>query len=93
MIIKKIGTKIVNIGATVLMPDTEAKFSKEIASAPSIKALEELGFIKMEDDTERVRTRASRRVVEATAQEKDAASSAKAETNSSETSQSAQENK
>lgn len=98
MIIKNIGTKIVNIGTTVLMPDSEATFSSAVASAPSIKALEELGFIKVEGEAEKVRTRTARRIVDTATQNKSGDSGAKAaenttETTAKETSQNPQKNK
>lgn len=48
VIIKNIGSKIVSIGSDVLMPDAQLEVSEAIASAPSIKAMEELGFLRVD---------------------------------------------
>ena len=45
MIIRNIGTKIVNIGTTVLMPDAETTVSNTVADAPSIQALVNMKLI------------------------------------------------
>lgn len=48
MIIKNIGTKIVNIGTLVLMPDATAEISEETANTPAVKMLVDMKFLKLE---------------------------------------------
>ena len=50
MIVKNIGSKIISIGSTVLMPDGQMKVTADIASAPAIKAFARMGMVKVEDD-------------------------------------------
>lgn len=45
MIIRNIGTKIINIGSTVLMPDAETDVSDTVAAAPAIQTLISMGLI------------------------------------------------
>lgn len=47
MKIRNIGSKIINIGATVLMPDAETEVSKEIAEAPAIRAFADMKLIEI----------------------------------------------
>lgn len=49
MVIKNISAKIINVGSEVLMPDMAITVNKTVASAPSIQALAEMGFIKVEE--------------------------------------------
>jgi len=54
MIIRNIGPKIINIGTTVLMPDSCMKVSKDIVSTPAIQVFIRKGFIRVEaDDSEK----------------------------------------
>lgn len=48
MIIRNIGTKIINIGSTVLMPDAETDVSDTVAAAPAIQTLISMGLIAAE---------------------------------------------
>ena len=50
MIIRNIGTKIINIGSVVLMPDDEHVFSAFEADTPAIHKLEEMGFLKVDKE-------------------------------------------
>lgn len=50
MIIKNIGTKIINIGTEILVPDKEIEVSRGVAELPAIKAFEEKGYIKVVDN-------------------------------------------
>ena len=38
MIIKNIGSKIINIGTEILMPDSQITVSKDVAALPAIQA-------------------------------------------------------
>lgn len=49
MTIKNIGSKIISVGSTVLMPDASMKASKAVCEAPAIKALAEMGMIAISD--------------------------------------------
>lgn len=44
------GSKVVNIGTTVLLPGKDMTCNKAIAEAPSIKALVEKGFLTVIDE-------------------------------------------
>ena len=62
MVIKNISAKIINVGSEVLMPDMAITVSNAIASAPSIQALAELGFIRVEEgDAVNVSTKTTRK--------------------------------
>lgn len=50
MTIKNIGSKIISVGSTVLMPDASMKASKAVCEAPAIKALAEMGVITISDE-------------------------------------------
>jgi len=50
MTIKNAGTKIVNIGTEVLLPDATIDLKKEIVKAPSIKALIKKGVLVVVDE-------------------------------------------
>lgn len=45
-----IGTKIVNVGAKVLMPGSDMPITKIQAETPAIKVLVKHGFLKLEED-------------------------------------------
>ena len=45
MILSNVGTKIINIGSTVLMPGDNMKISAETAKLPAIEAFKEMGFV------------------------------------------------
>ncbi len=45
MILSNIGTKIINVGSTVLMPGDNMKINAEIATLPAIEAFKEMGFV------------------------------------------------
>lgn len=47
MTIKNIGTKIVNIGTVVLMPDESMTANETICNAPAIKAMEKRGLLSI----------------------------------------------
>ena len=49
MILKNIGSKIINVGSTILMPEDEMEISKEIAETPSILALVNMKFLSIEN--------------------------------------------
>ncbi len=53
-LIKNIGTKIVNVGTRILMPDDTMTCEPEVADVPSIRALCGLGFLKVGDVPEEV---------------------------------------
>ena len=46
-------SKVINVGATVLMPDDEMTITAEIAELPSIKALAAKQLLKLDDSDER----------------------------------------
>lgn len=50
MTIKNIGSKIISVGSTVLMPDASMKANKAVCEAPAIKALVEMGMIAISDE-------------------------------------------
>ena len=50
MIIKNIGTKIVHIGTTVLMPDTTTTATKAVCEAPAIKAMVKKGLLSITEE-------------------------------------------
>lgn len=58
MIIKNIGSKIINIGSAVLMPDSEIRVSTALSSIPSIQTFVRMGLIKIEGDNEGRSTKA-----------------------------------
>lgn len=96
MIIKNIGAKIISVGTTVLMPDTEMKVSKEIAETPAIKAFARLGFVKVEDDEAEKAAAAKKAAEEAAAKKAEEGAAAKkktAEEAAKKTAKSADQNK
>ena len=48
MKITNIGTKIINIGSEILLPDKTIEVADEVANAPSVKALVAAKFLKVE---------------------------------------------
>lgn len=50
MILNNVGNKIINIGATILMPGTSMKISREIETLPAIVAFKEMGFVTVTPD-------------------------------------------
>lgn len=50
MILSNIGTKIINVGSTVLMPGDNMKINAEIATLPAIEAFKEMGFVSIIGD-------------------------------------------
>lgn len=50
MILSNIGTKIINVGSTVLMPGDNMKINAEIAALPAIEAFKEMGFVSIIGD-------------------------------------------
>ena len=48
MKVTNIGTKIVNIGSEILLPDKTIEIADEVANAPSVKALVNAKFLKIE---------------------------------------------
>lgn len=49
MTLYNVGTKIVNVGATVLMPGDSTPITDEQANVPSIQVLVNHGFLKLGD--------------------------------------------
>ena len=49
MIIRNIGSKVISIGSSVLMPDGELEVTDAIANTASIKAMCEKGFVAVEE--------------------------------------------
>lgn len=49
MIIKNIGSKIINIGTEILMPDSQITVSKDVAALPAIQAFAAKKYIKIVD--------------------------------------------
>lgn len=47
MKLKNIGEKIVNVGATVVMPGEEASFPDSVVDTPAMHVLAGLGFIEL----------------------------------------------
>ena len=47
MIIKNIGTKIINIGTTILMPDQSMKASEAICNTPAIQTFVKLKMLEI----------------------------------------------
>lgn len=52
MILRNIGTKIVNVGSVVLMPGDNQSFPKSMVDTPAIHTLCEKGFLKLEEEAE-----------------------------------------
>lgn len=50
MTIKNIGSKIISISSTVLMPDAEMKATKAITATPAIEAMVEMGLLSITED-------------------------------------------
>ena len=50
MIIKNIGTKIVHIGTTMLMPEDTMPAGKAVCEAPVIKAMVKRGLLSISED-------------------------------------------
>ena len=50
MIIKNIGSKIINIGTEILMPDSQITVSKDVAALPAIQAFAVKNYIKIVDN-------------------------------------------
>ena len=50
MIIKNIGSKIINIGTEILMPDSQITVSKDVAALPAIQAFAVKTYIKIVDN-------------------------------------------
>ena len=50
MIIKNIGSKIINIGTEILMPDSQITVSKDVAALPAIQAFAVKKYIKIVDN-------------------------------------------
>lgn len=69
MIIKNIGSKIISIGATVLMPDNEMKVSADIASTPAIKTFARMGLVKIEEDEKEKAAKAADEAAQKNAEE------------------------
>lgn len=51
MTIKNIGSKIISVGSTVLMPDATMKASKAVCDSPAIKVFVEKGLLVITDET------------------------------------------
>lgn len=50
MILHNIGSKIINVGPTILMPGDSMNISEEISKLPAIRAFCEMGFVMVEGD-------------------------------------------
>ena len=50
MIIKNIGSKIINIGTEILMPDSQITVSKDVAALSTIQAFAAKKYIKIVDN-------------------------------------------
>lgn len=50
MTIKNIGSKIISIGTTVLLPDATMKANKAICETPAVKAFVKKGLLSIVDD-------------------------------------------
>ncbi len=48
MKLKNIGSKIINVGSIVLMPDEDIPVEASVAELPSIKAIVKAGFLSIE---------------------------------------------
>lgn len=55
MTIKNIGSKIISIGTTVLMPDASLTTDKKTAETPAIKAMVKAGLLSVEEDVKPTR--------------------------------------
>ena len=51
MTIKNIGSKIISIGTTVLMPDATMKASKAVCETPAVKAFVKKGLLTISEET------------------------------------------
>lgn len=47
MTLLNIGSKIINVGTTILMPGDKMEISEEISKLPAIQAFVELGFVSV----------------------------------------------
>ena len=47
MLLKNTGSKIINIGSVIMMPDSEQEFKKEDLDTPAIKLLCEMGLLSI----------------------------------------------
>lgn len=47
MILSNVGTKIISIGSTVLMPGSNMKITADIAKLPAIEAFVEMGYVSI----------------------------------------------
>jgi len=62
MKIRNISNKVIGVNNVQLMPDDERRFSKEVASVPGVKILENLGYIKIIADEEKPVEKAEKKV-------------------------------
>ena len=69
MLLKNIGTKIINVGAVVLMPGEETKISEKAAKTPSIKALCKRGLLSLEEEAKPAKKEEPAKKAEKTAEE------------------------
>ena len=49
MKLKNIGSKIINVGSTVMMPGDEGEFPKSMVDTPAILVLCKLGYLEMSE--------------------------------------------
>lgn len=47
MTLLNVGSKIINVGTTILMPGDKMEISEEISKLPAIQAFVELGFVSI----------------------------------------------
>ena len=50
MILHNVGSKIINVGTTILMPGDSMNITAEVAKLPAIEAFAEMGFVMVEGD-------------------------------------------
>lgn len=79
MTIKNIGSKIISVGSTVLMPDATMKANKVVCDAPAVKALIEKGMIAVVEDAGDAKAKANVKAKAETEAKAEAEAKAKAE--------------
>lgn len=79
MTIKNIGSKIISIGSTVLMPDATMKANKAVCDAPAVKALIGKGMIAVVEDAGDAKAKANAKAEAEAKAKAEAEAKAKAE--------------
>ncbi len=72
MLLKNIGSKIVNVGPVIMMPGDEKSFPKSAVDTPAIRTLCEFGFLSLEEEAEKA-GKDDEKVKEETAEQPEAA--------------------